>query len=251
MSNSPGFKDHFSGHADDYARYRPDYPGELYAWLAECAPGTGLAWDAGTGNGQAARGLARHFNRVHASDASREQIANAPSSERIGYAVEPAEQCSLGDAVADLVSVSQALHWFDHHRFFNEVRRVLRPGGLFAAWTYRGAVVSERVDQVVRHYHDAIVGAYWPPERRMVEEGYSGIGIPFREIDPPAMAISVEWRLDDYCRYLRTWSATQRFMKANGTDPLQRVLPELIKAWGGLDRLRTIRWPMVIRAGLN
>src|SRR5438067_13324255 len=118
------FPDLFSGHAALYARARPTYPESLIAEVAALAPGNKLAWDAGTGNGQAARLLARHFQRVHASDASAEQIAVAEPHPQINFAVEPAERCSLPDASCDLVLAAQALHWFDRDLFYAEVRRV-------------------------------------------------------------------------------------------------------------------------------
>ena len=69
--------DHFSAHAQNYARFRPTYPTELFAWLASQSPGHRLAWDCGTGNGQAALGLADHFVHVHATDLSPQQLAQA------------------------------------------------------------------------------------------------------------------------------------------------------------------------------
>src|SRR5438067_11289944 len=121
------FPDLFSGHAALYARARPTYPESLIAEVAALAPGNKLAWDVGTGNGQAARLLARHFQRVHASDPSAQQIAEAESHPQIDFIAEPAEHCSLADASCDLVLAAQALHWFDPDIFYAEIRRVLRP----------------------------------------------------------------------------------------------------------------------------
>ena len=72
------FKDHFSGHAVEYAKFRPHYPDELFEYLALISPRHELAWDCATGNGQAAVGLARHFDSVIATDASAQQL-QAPS----------------------------------------------------------------------------------------------------------------------------------------------------------------------------
>ena len=55
------FKDRFSGHAAEYALYRPHYPKELFQYLASLAPNRDAAWDCATGNGQAAEMLAEYF----------------------------------------------------------------------------------------------------------------------------------------------------------------------------------------------
>lgn len=244
-----GFKDHFSGHAAAYARYRPGYPDELFDWLARSAPARRLAWDAGTGNGQAARGLACRFELVHATDASAEQIAAARPADKVHFAVEPAERCSLEDACADLVTVGQALHWFDLDGFYAEVRRVLRPGGMLAVWTYTLCHVSPAVDAVVWRLYDEVVGTYWPPERRHVEAAYADLDFPFAEVESPELTLEAAMDLPAYRSYLGTWSAARRYRAAQGSDPLQEVDEQLARAWGPDARRRTVRWRLPIRAG--
>jgi methylase of polypeptide subunit release factors len=78
-SDTLAFKDHFSGHAPDYARYRPGYPAALYDWLASQAPAQTRACDVATGNGQAAPALTRHFRQVIATDASEQKLAQSAS----------------------------------------------------------------------------------------------------------------------------------------------------------------------------
>ena len=112
------WKDHFSHASDDYRRWRPGYPDELFAWLAAMAPSRAVAWDCATGSGQAAGGLAAHFARVVATDASAAQVAEAEAFGRVEYRVAPAEDSGLPDASVDLVTVAQALHWFEFERFF-------------------------------------------------------------------------------------------------------------------------------------
>lgn len=243
------FKDHFSGHAQAYASHRPDYPPALFAWLAESAPGRRLAWDVGTGNGQSARGLAKHFEAVHATDASARQIANATGPENVHFAVEPAESCTLPGGAADLACVAQALHWFDQGRFHEEVQRVLRPGGLFAAWTYQLSTVTPAVDGVVRELYDDLAGPYWPPERRHVEAGYADLPFPYRPLDAPPIVMRTHSTLQQYLQYLRTWSAVQRYHADRGEDPVTLLTPSLTRAWGEPDRTRPVDWPLVIRAG--
>src|SRR5512142_92857 len=156
------FEDHFSSYARDYARYRPQYPPELFAYLASISPGRHLAWDCGTGNGQAAWELAKHFDRVYATDASADQIAQALPHERIEYRVERAENVSLADASVDLVTVAIAVHWFDLELFYQVVRRVARPGGLLAVWMYHVPVIDPAIDPILEHYYTDILTGYWP-----------------------------------------------------------------------------------------
>lgn len=243
------FKDHFSGHAGAYHEARPTYPEALFDWLAAQAPARELAWDAGCGNGQASVALAARFERVHASDPSAQQIASADARANIDYRVEPAETSSLPDASADLVSVAQALHWFDHARFYAEVRRVLKPRGVIAAWSYADCSATPAVDAVKHRLYVDLTGPYWPPERRYIEEGYRTLPFPFERIDAPAFEMRVEWTLAQFLAYLRSWSATQRYLKANGVDPVALVEADLARAWGDAETMRSVRWDFHLLCG--
>ncbi len=243
------FKDHFSGHAAVYREARPTYSEALFDWLAAQAPSIGLAWDAGCGNGQASVALAARFERVFASDPSAEQIANAIARANIDYHVEPAERCSLTTASADLVTVGQALHWFDLERFHAEVRRVLRPGGVLAEWTYADCAVSPAVDvQTDRLYRD-LTAAWWPPERALVESGYRTLAFPFERIEVPRFDMTMEWDVDEFLAYLRSWSGSQRLLKATGEDAVGIVEPDLRSAWGDPMEKRGVRWAFHVRCG--
>jgi SAM-dependent methyltransferase len=242
------FKDHFSKQADDYAKYRPAYPRELFEYLASLAPARLLAWDCGTGNGQAALGLAEFFGHVIATDPSEAQIRNATPHASVEYRVAPAEQTDIGAGTVDLVTVAQALHWFDHERFYAEAKRVLKPGGVLAAWCYGLNEIAPAIDPVVRHFYSGVVGPHWPPERRFIDERYASIPFPPGELVTPAFHIEAHWNLDDFIGYLNTWSATQRYRKAEGRDPLPALRDELIPVWGPADTLRSARWPIYLRA---
>ena len=244
------FKDHFSGHADIYREARPTYPPALFAWLAEVAPDTELAWDAGCGNGQATAALADRFAQVVGTDPSAAQIANAEPRPNIEYRVEPAEQTSLGPASASIATVAQALHWFDHPRYYAEVNRVVKRGGLVAVWAYAHCSSSDGgVDAAVdRLYHD-LTGPYWPTERSFVETGYRTLPFPFVEIAVPEFPMVARWSVEHLLAYLRSWSATQRYIKARGEDPVSLVEPDLRAAWGAPARLREVRWQFHVRAG--
>jgi SAM-dependent methyltransferase len=243
------FKDHFSGHATDYLAFRPEYPPALFEFLASVVSSRGLVWDCGTGNGQAAVALAQHFEKVFATDASAEQIRNAEPHPRVEYTTARAENCPLPDRSTDLVTVAQALHWFDFDRFYAEVRRVCCPGGLFAAWTYDFRSVNAALDPILNRFQSEFVGPYWPPERAWVEAGYRTIPFPFEEIPAPPFEMTADWDFDRLIGYLNTWSSTKAFTKAKGFNPVDRLTPELAGAWGDRATSHVVRWEFYLRLG--
>jgi SAM-dependent methyltransferase len=249
MSGDRGFKDHFSTHAADYARSRPTYPPELFAFVASLPPERRLAWDVGTGNGQAALGLAAHFDRVIATDPSEEQLQSAFPHDRVEYRRATAENSGLDARAFDTLTVAQAAHWFDLDRFYGEVRRVLKPGGAVAIWCYILTRVSPEIDEVIDRYYYGTVGPYWPRERKLVDDGYASLPFPFDEVPAPDLEIILPWTLADMIAYLRTWSPTRLYIKANGVDPVALVEPELTAVWGAPEIPRDVRWPIRMRAG--
>lgn len=238
----------FSGHASTYAAYRPKYPPALYEWLATLAPRREQAWDVGTGNGQVAVGLAPHFSRVTATDPSAEQLANAEPHERIIYR-KATYDSALPDRSVDLITVGQALHWFALDEFFAEVRRVLAPGGIFAAFAYVHSTVSPELDRVTRHYHDVTCWDYWAAEHHIIREGYRTLDLPIREVAAPAFEIRTEMTLEQYAGFFRSWSSTQRLLKAGGEAQVLEFERELAGAWGDSTQRRAVSWPMILRVG--
>ena len=245
------FEDHFSNHSEQYAQHRPRYPDEIYAYLASIAPGHSLAWDCGTGNGQAALGLANYFDKVHATDASAEQIRLAYPHDKVDYHVEPAEHVSLDTSSADLVTVAVAIHWFNFDDFYREVRRVLKPDGILAAWTYNLTKISPEIDPLIHQYYSEILNGYWPERIHYLEEGYKTIPFPFEEISPPPFVMEIHWNLIQFSGFLNSWSATQRYKAQKGQHPLEMIWPKLTAAWGKEDEPRLIRWPLHFRIGRN
>jgi SAM-dependent methyltransferase len=242
------FKDHFSGHAGDYARYRPTYPSSLFLALSSLTARHERCWDAGTGSGQAAVGLAGRFAQVVATDASADQITHAIPHPRVTYRVAPAENSGLEDASVDLVTVGQAVHWFDQERFFDEVRRVAAPGGAIAVWAYDLFTVDADFDAALHAFHER-VRVFWPPERALVARRYSDLFFPFEKIPVPALDMTARWNLERTLGYLSTWSAVKAFQKANREDPLAALAPEFAAAWGDPAAEKKISWPLVLRAG--
>jgi SAM-dependent methyltransferase len=233
------FQDHFSAFANRYADFRPHYPAAIFDYLASLVPRTSLVWDCACGNGQATIDLAMRFDHVIATDASKEQIASATPDPKIEYRVAPADNCGLPNGSVGLVTVAQAIHWFDFDRFYDEVNRVLIHDGVVAVWAYGiDEVEGDAVNALAQDYYENVVGPYWPPERKLVEEGYRTIPFPFSEIPAPPIRMEMQWDLDALLGYFSTWSATNRFIKAKGFNPLDRLEKELLEVWGERQRTR-------------
>ncbi len=246
---SGGFADHFGSVAGAYAHYRPTYPAPLFAWLAGVAPARQRAWDCATGTGQAAIGLAAHFDAVVATDASAGQLAAASPHPRVHYRLAAAESSSLEAASLDLATVAQALHWFDRPRFFAEVERVLRPSGVLAVWSYGiPELEGEGPDALLQHFYAEIVGPYWPPEKALVENGYRDLVLPFENLPTPTFAMEATWTMEQLLGYCSSWSASALYRAALGSDPIDRLRPALAAAWGEPDAPRRLNWPLTIKA---
>ena len=240
------FKDHFSQHAESYAEARPLYPAALFAYLSDLCGSHQLAWDCATGNGQAARGLAPHFDKVIATDASQAQLDHTTVVDNIDYRQCSAEQPVLDTGSADLITVAQALHWFDTERFFANAGRILKPEGILAVWIYGQFEVDSAVEQVVAKLYEDVLGEFWPEERRLVERFYDDIEFPFVQLATPEFHMSLLWSLQQLTNYLMSWSATQRYIKHHGNNPLDLVSDELALAWGS-EQQREILWPLTVK----
>ena len=251
QNNSTHFEDHFSKHAQTYAQYRPKYPEEIYAYLAALTSKHSLAWDCGTGNGQAAVGLAKYFDKVYATDASAEQISRAIGHPNVEYHVEPAENVSLPDSAVDLVTVAVAVHWFNFDEFYREVRRVLKPNAILAVWTYSFTEVSPEFDVLVKRYYYDVLNGYWPERIHYLEEEYKTLPFPFEEIVSPSFVMKATWDLNQYAGFLDSWSATQRYKEQKGSHPLEAIWDQFTAAWGNENEQRLVCWPLHFRIGKN
>jgi SAM-dependent methyltransferase len=239
----------FTTVAREYADFRPGYPPELFAWLARVAPHHDAAWDCGCGSGQASIALAEHFAAVHATDVAAEQIAAAKQHPRVKYSVAPAEHSGLPADSVDLVTVAQALHWFDVETFYAEARRVARPGALLAVWNYpRPRFVDVELDRHFFEFYGGVVGPYWPAERRHIESNYSTLQFPFEELPHPEFGLTLRWNLEQVLGYVSSWSATTRYRKARGDDPVPLLRASLQGAWPGDGAVVEIRLPIGLRA---
>ena len=208
-----------------------------------------VVWDCGTGNGQAAKDLARYFNRVIATDASESQVTNAVLAPNVEYRVAKAESSGLADRSVDATTVAQALHWFELEPFYAEVRRVTVPGGIIAAWSYGSPSAGDDVEALLREFEDGTLRGYWDARRRWVDEAYRTVAFPFPEIATPRFQLRKEWTLSQLGGYLRSWSAVAKFVRERGQDPVAPVLEQLEKHWGSPEVTRTVTWPLALRVG--
>jgi len=249
MSGKP-FSDHFSDVARSYAAFRPRYPQALFDWLATLPARRGAVWDCAAGSGQATVDVAARFERVVATDASSAQLAQAPALANVEYRAAPAEASGLPDGFADLVTVAQALHWFDLSRFYAEADRVLVAGGVLAVWTYGPLhVVDEAAEPVMQRCYRDTAGPYWPPERAHVENGYRDLPFPYPELATPPFDIETHWTLEELAGYVASWSATARCRELTGRDAAGELVAEMADVWRDPARRLPVRWPLTVRAG--
>jgi SAM-dependent methyltransferase len=243
------FKDHFSSLAAQYTTFRPVYPHALFDYLAGLCAARERAWDCACGNGQATVSLAARFAQVIGTDASAAQIEAARPHPQVHYRIALAESSGLDARSCDLVTVAQALHWLDLPRFYAEVRRVLRPGGVLAVWCYGALQVDAGpIDELLREFHYGTVGPYWPPERQLVEDHYRTIPFPFPETAPPSFSMRTDWSCAQLFGYLRSWSATARYQASQGSDPVTALEPAVRALWGPTSA-RALSWPLALRVG--
>lgn len=238
----------FSQSSDQYAKHRPQYPDELFSYLGEICSGHSSAWDCGTGNGQAAVSIAKFFNQVEATDISDEQIKQAIPNAKVKYHVSPAEQTSFKNEAFDLVTVAVAIHWFDQAKFFQEVNRVLKRGGVLAVWTYGLTEVDPEIDAVISDDLLKPIDSFWAEGNRQVMNGYRDLVMPFVEIEnKPSFAVKMAWDLNQLCAYFRTWSAVKRYMTEVGSDPVASLEAKLKAIWGKPSDTKLVRMPLFLR----
>jgi SAM-dependent methyltransferase len=243
------FEDHFSELASTYSKYRPGYPPELFKYLASRCKQHQQAWDCGTGNGQAAISLADYFDNVLATDASKDQLEQTVQQPKIVFRNEQAEKVSLADKSTDLVTVAAAVHWFNFDKFYAEVKRVLKPGGIIAVWGYHLFNITPEINTLLEKYYKEILHDYWPERFHYIDTRYADLPFPFKEINPPKFEMMTEWNLDQVAGFLSSWSGTKIYQQKVGHHPLSKIWDALIIAWGDEKLNRKILWPLYMRIG--
>jgi hypothetical protein len=241
-------KDLFSGHAHIYAAFRPVYPPELYDFLFQHVPHRSTAWDCATGNGQVAHYLSRYFEKVYATDISPQQIGQASSVPNIIYSVASAESTSFAPAQFDLITVAQALHWINTNEFYQEVKRVAKPEAMLAVWGYSNLSINPAIDKLFHDFYYNTVGPYWDSARKLVEEEYQQVPFPFEQIPCPKFQIKVAWSLDQFAGYLRSWSATQKYILDRQQDPVTGFMLLVQREWKEVD-IKEVVFPVFMKLG--
>ncbi|MEO0472692.1 MAG: class I SAM-dependent methyltransferase [Bacteroidota bacterium] len=241
------FPDHFSHQANLYARFRPQYPKELYAFITRHVQTKNRVWDCGTGNGQAAKALSQYFSHVHATDPSEQQLKSAQLADQIVYRVATAEDPPFPDQYFDLITVAQALHWFKFPAFFAQVKRLLKPEGILAVWGYQLLRINPDLDPCLQHFYTQVVGPYWPQQRKHIDNAYADIPFPFPVLEVPTFSIDVDWDLAQLCGYLRTWSSVKAYVRATANDPVGKLEKELGTIWSNPLTKRKIVFPIFLK----
>jgi ubiquinone/menaquinone biosynthesis C-methylase UbiE len=242
-------KDLFSKQAKTYAQFRPEYTDELYDFILQHVDNQQVAWDCATGNGQAAKVLANHFEKVHATDLSQKQLDNAVQKEPIFYSCQTAESTNFDDNTFDLITVAQAVHWFDFDKFYAEAKRVAKPNATIAVWGYGNIKFDDKeLDNRMWDFYSNRVGKYWNFERRHIEEEYRTLPFPFDTIESPKFSIVRHWQRDEFEGYLNSWSAVQNCKNTEGVNPVEDFMFDLSAFWGEFER-KLLRFPLFLKIG--
>jgi SAM-dependent methyltransferase len=241
-------KDYFSGQASLYKAFRPTYPEALYDFILNVSSKKETAWDCATGNGQVAQRLANDFREVYATDISKAQLDKAVAAGNVHYSLQPAEKTTFPEHQFDLITVGQALHWFDLESFYKEVRRVARPGGVLAAWGYAVPHVEPDIDLLIDVFYRKTIGPYWDAARRHIDAHFTTLAFPFREVAVPLFSMEFHWNRAHFLGYLESWSATQQFIRINGYNPVTDLTDGLEPFWPATE-VKTISFPLFARVG--
>ena len=240
-------KDNFSAQANLYAKFRPEYPSVLYDFILKNTENREIVWDCATGNGQAAKVLARHFEKVYATDISQKQIDNAAQADNIEYSISPAEKTPFEDNTFDLIAVAQAVHWFDLDKFYTEAQRVAKPNATLAIWGYGTlSVDNENVDKLLQNFYWNIVGNYWDFERRHIDSHYETLPFPFKNVENQNFSMVFNWHRHELEGYLNTWSSIQNFMNTEGYNPISNLMLDISAYWNEFERM-TVQFPIFLK----
>ena len=242
-------KDNFSTQSELYARYRPQYPKEFFDYLDIIITSKDNAWDCGTGNGQVAIELAKRFMSVYATDISEAQLAEAQQLPNVIYSVQAAEKTNFPNDSFDLITVAQAIHWFDFEKFYAEIKRTAKPSATLVVMGYGRVEVTPEIDRVINDFYKNTIGNYWDKERKYIDELYKTIPFPFEEIETPSFSISYNWTLDHFMGYLGTWSAVKHYINDTAQNPLDLIKNQLEDLWER-DVVKKIKFPLLLRIGL-
>jgi len=221
----------FADKSDLYAAARPRYPRVLFEYLKEICQSTESAWDCACGNGQVAINLVEIFAHVKASDVSQEQISEAFKHDQIDYLVSQAESTPFANNAFDCVCVAQALHWFEHELFWQELDRVLKPGGVFAYWGYNFPIISQEIDALLDQYLYPVIDPYWAKENKLIWNNYADINVPYPQLPSPDFKMSVDLTRNQFVDFVHSWSAVRRGIEREGDTFFAEFQQQLSSLW--------------------
>ncbi len=239
-------KDNFSNQASVYAQFRPTYPQAVFDYLNSVVKGKKSVWDCATGNGQMARELAKTFDTIYATDISQKQLDNAFQAENIAYSIAKAEETHFADDTFDLITVAQAIHWFDFEKFYAEVNRVAKSGAVLFVIGYSMPRFEGKIDEILQDFYWNVTGPYWDAERKHLDNQYNSIPFPFEAIECPVFKNEYRWTLEMAEGYFNSWSSIQHYIKKNGVNPVNEVIDKLRAYWIGEQR---VEFPLFAKVG--
>lgn len=242
--------DYFSHQSENYKLYRPSYPNELYSEILKFVSGKNCCWDCGTGNGQVAVELAKHFTNVVATDISQNQLDHREVLKNIVYKKVRAERTTFPENKFDLITVAQAIHWFDIKEFYKEVVRVAKDDAVLAVWGYGLLKISTPIDSSIGDFYKNTIGSYWNTQRKHVDNAYNSIPFNFKQLNiDREMEIKENWDLKQLEGYLNTWSGVKNYINAHkGKNPVPELISGLRNNWKENEK-KVIRFPIFLKVG--
>jgi len=242
-------KDNFSKQAGYYKKYRPTYPKELFEDILDLCGERAVCWDCGTGNGQVAKVLSEYFKKVYATDISAAQLSKATQDAKITYSVERAEQTTFKNDQFDLITVAQAIHWFDFKDFNKELSRVAKNGAIIAIWGYGLLRIDSMIDTLINSFYKDVVGPYWDKEREHIDNSYQTIPLYFKELRLKRdHTIKTKWTLHELDGYLNTWSSVQNYMAEHQQNPVPQLIEKIGHFWDD-NADKDVTFPIFTRIG--
>ena len=241
----------FEHQSDGYQKYRPTYPDELFEFIVKHCVHREVVWDCAAGSGQASVKLARYFDRVIATDAQKNQLDHAVACDNVTYCLAPAEKTALPSDSVDCITVAQTLHWFANDDFFQEAKRVGKPGAVVAAWCYPLLTVDDpTIDKILRDFYDHSIKPFWAKGRHYIDDRYSTIPFKFKEKQVASFFSEVSWDLKHFLGYVATWSAVQCYIEKKKENPVEVILqPALEKVWSNGNESKNMRFEFICLLG--
>lgn len=243
-------KDLFSDSSALYHQARPTYPHQVIEEILNHVTSRQFAWDCGAGSGQFTQLVAPYFEQVVATDLSSQQLHQAPYFDNVSYQVQQAEQTSFADQSFDLITVAQAIHWFNFDAFYGEVQRTLKKDGVLAVVGYGLVQTGDtELNGLIDHLYRDVLGEYWDIERKHIDHSYQCIPFPFEEQASPELLMQLSWSAAQFVGYLNTWTGLKHHRTQNAADDYVDPLTAIIDYLENKNAYIDIHFPVFLRIG--